>query len=201
MSTAGATVSNMNDAPLHSEFPFRANVSSLQARRDMRPSASSQISLVWEKDIGSNEIVGNSPALQRGPELVKRVAPYDFTWLLLGETGTGTELVAQAIQQRSSDLRGQIEAAFREARGKVYGLYGAASRLGLPATTLDSQFRALSIEPASIQMISISTSTRVVVPRDLVKSREFFVPFAQKFKWLFAGTSVALHGSGGITTS
>ena len=31
MSTALATVSNMSDAPLHSEFPFRANVSSLRA--------------------------------------------------------------------------------------------------------------------------------------------------------------------------
>ena len=102
MSTALATVSSMSDAPLHSEFPSGANVSSLQVRRELRPSASSQISRVLEKDTGSNQIIGNSPALQRVLELVNRVSPYDSTVLLLGETGTGKELVAQAIHQRSA---------------------------------------------------------------------------------------------------
>jgi formate hydrogenlyase transcriptional activator len=96
-----ATVSSISDAPLHSEFPFGANVSSLQARREIRPSASSQISRELAKDTGSNQIVGSSLALQRVLELVNRVAPYDSTVLLLGETGTGKELVAQAIHQRS----------------------------------------------------------------------------------------------------
>jgi formate hydrogenlyase transcriptional activator len=44
-----------------------------------------------------------------------------------------------------SDRKTQIEAALRETRGRVYGPRGAAARLGLPATTLDSQIRALSI--------------------------------------------------------
>jgi formate hydrogenlyase transcriptional activator len=44
-----------------------------------------------------------------------------------------------------SDRRAQIEAVLRETRGRVYGPRGAAARLGLPATTLDSQIRALSI--------------------------------------------------------
>ena len=44
-----------------------------------------------------------------------------------------------------SDRRAQIEAVLRETRGKVYGPRGAAARLGLPATTLDSQIRSLSI--------------------------------------------------------
>jgi formate hydrogenlyase transcriptional activator len=43
------------------------------------------------------------------------------------------------------DRKFQIETALRETRGKVYGPLGAAARLGLPATTLDSQIRALSI--------------------------------------------------------
>jgi formate hydrogenlyase transcriptional activator len=85
---------------LHSEFPFGANISSLQARRDMRPRASTQISLV-KKDTGSNQIVGNSPALQRVLELVEKVAPFDSTVLLLGETGTGKELIANAIHRGS----------------------------------------------------------------------------------------------------
>jgi formate hydrogenlyase transcriptional activator len=44
-----------------------------------------------------------------------------------------------------SDRKTQIEAVLRETRGKVYGASGAAARLGLPATTLDSQIRALGI--------------------------------------------------------
>ena len=44
-----------------------------------------------------------------------------------------------------SDQKAQIEAVLRETRGKVYGPHGAAAWLGLPATTLDSQMRALGI--------------------------------------------------------
>jgi formate hydrogenlyase transcriptional activator len=44
-----------------------------------------------------------------------------------------------------SDRKSQIEAVLRETRGKVYGPHGAAARLGVPATTLDSQLRALRI--------------------------------------------------------
>ena len=105
MSTALDTVANITDAPLPigdlSAFPFGANVLSLHARRDMRPSAYGQISLALENETNFNQIVGNSPALQRVLELVKKVAPYDSTVLLIGETGTGKELFAQAIQQGS----------------------------------------------------------------------------------------------------
>jgi formate hydrogenlyase transcriptional activator len=44
-----------------------------------------------------------------------------------------------------SDRKDQLEAVLRETRGKVYGPRGAAVRLGLPATTLDSQLRVLGI--------------------------------------------------------
>jgi formate hydrogenlyase transcriptional activator len=80
------------------QFPFRANVVSLPARRDRRPGASSQLSRVLADD---TQIVGNSPALIRVLEVVKKVAPYDSTVLVLGETGTGKELIAQAIHRGS----------------------------------------------------------------------------------------------------
>ena len=44
-----------------------------------------------------------------------------------------------------SDRKAQIEGVLRETRGRVYGPRGAAARLGLPATTLDSQIRSLGI--------------------------------------------------------
>lgn len=47
------------------------------------------------------EIVGSSRALVKVLESVQRVAPTDSTVLIQGETGTGKELVARAIHERS----------------------------------------------------------------------------------------------------
>ncbi|HEY3988426.1 MAG TPA: sigma 54-interacting transcriptional regulator [Acidobacteriaceae bacterium] len=52
-------------------------------------------------DMDFGQIVGNSPALKRVLQLVETVAPNDSTVLLLGETGTGKELIARAIHDRS----------------------------------------------------------------------------------------------------
>ncbi len=48
------------------------------------------------------EIVGNSPALRRVLELIKRAAPTNATVLLLGESGVGKELIARTIHRNSS---------------------------------------------------------------------------------------------------
>src|ERR1051325_4040263 len=47
------------------------------------------------------EIVGNHPALLAVLRQVDQVAPTDSTILILGETGTGKELIARAIHDRS----------------------------------------------------------------------------------------------------
>src|SRR6185369_17250716 len=49
-----------------------------------------------------HEIVGDSPKLKRVLEQVESVAPTDSTVLILGETGTGKELVARRIHNRSA---------------------------------------------------------------------------------------------------
>jgi formate hydrogenlyase transcriptional activator len=51
---------------------------------------------------GFQEIIGESPALHAMLRGIKQVAATDSTVLLLGETGTGKELVARAIHQLSS---------------------------------------------------------------------------------------------------
>lgn len=48
------------------------------------------------------EIIGESPALKRVLRQVETVAPTDATVLILGETGTGKELIARAIHNLSS---------------------------------------------------------------------------------------------------
>ncbi len=52
-----------------------------------------------DRNIG--EMLGESPALQSVLENIRIVAPTDATVLILGETGTGKELVARAIHQSS----------------------------------------------------------------------------------------------------
>ncbi|MGD0508663.1 MAG: PAS domain S-box protein [Terriglobales bacterium] len=54
-----------------------------------------------DTELGFGEIIGHSKALQAVMENVKRVASSDATVLLLGETGTGKELVARAIHRQS----------------------------------------------------------------------------------------------------
>jgi formate hydrogenlyase transcriptional activator len=52
-------------------------------------------------EMGFEQIIGRSSALQEVLELVETVAPSDSTVLLLGETGTGKELIARALHERS----------------------------------------------------------------------------------------------------
>jgi DNA-binding NtrC family response regulator len=49
----------------------------------------------------AGSFVGRSPAFRRVLELVDRVAPSDTTVLVTGETGTGKEIVAKLIHERS----------------------------------------------------------------------------------------------------
>ena len=84
------------------------------------------------------EIVGSSEPLRRVLVQVSKVAPTDSTVLVLGETGTGKELIARAIHNRSkrsnrsfhsSELRGDspIADCFRTVRPRKRFLYRSHS--------------------------------------------------------------------------
>ncbi len=105
-----------------------------------------------EKQVGKtydfNNILGNSSQIQEAISLAKKVAPTDATVLLLGETGTGKEVFAQAIHTGSkrsskafialncsafskdlleSELFGYITGAFTGAQKDKNGLIESAN--------------------------------------------------------------------------
>ena len=61
-----------------------------------------------DRDSMFEDIVGSSEALRKVLRQVAKVAPSDSTVLILGETGTGKELIARAIHKRSN----RVERAF-----------------------------------------------------------------------------------------
>jgi DNA-binding NtrC family response regulator len=50
---------------------------------------------------GGTDLIGTSPCMQRVKNLIDKIAPTDSTVLILGETGTGKEMVARRIHESS----------------------------------------------------------------------------------------------------
>jgi len=73
----------------------------IQLLRDKLAEENLYLQEEMDKDFGL-EIVGRSPSLQKVLRQLETVAPSDATVLLLGETGTGKELMARAIHSLSS---------------------------------------------------------------------------------------------------
>jgi formate hydrogenlyase transcriptional activator len=72
------------------------------ALKDRDKETKQRVYLEEEISAEFGEIVGESPALKTSLSLVSIVAPTDSTVLILGETGTGKELVARAIHKLGS---------------------------------------------------------------------------------------------------
>jgi len=70
----------------------------------------------------------------------------DESWLpqqpLVTQPGSRTELPQTLVAQEKS----MIEAALKESRGRVFGPTGAAAKLGIPRSTLESKIRSLKID-------------------------------------------------------
>jgi len=86
--------------------PFQPEVVRAAAKR-----ACERTTLLRENDLlretvgrleGSSEIFGNSVAMDKVRDLIARVARTNAPVLILGETGTGKELVARAVHRNSS---------------------------------------------------------------------------------------------------
>ncbi|MEZ6123022.1 MAG: sigma-54 dependent transcriptional regulator [Planctomycetaceae bacterium] len=50
---------------------------------------------------GRSDLIGNSPSMMRVKKLIDKIAPTDSAVLILGETGTGKEMVARRVHEQS----------------------------------------------------------------------------------------------------
>ena len=70
-----------------------------QSAITLEPSGKQRVEVGYTDSFGA--IVGSSPRMRRVFSVLERVAPTPLSVLLLGETGTGKEVVARAIHERS----------------------------------------------------------------------------------------------------
>jgi formate hydrogenlyase transcriptional activator len=69
----------------------------------------------------------------------------DARWLCGRSLGTAP-VTSLSTETLATSEKNAIEAALKESKGRVAGPFGAAGRLGVPASTLESKIKALRIE-------------------------------------------------------
>jgi two-component system, NtrC family, response regulator HydG len=71
------------------------------ARNQHLRRANAELSRRLDEKFGFEGVIGNSPQMYEVIDRLRRIAPTDATVLIQGDTGTGKELVAQAMHQNS----------------------------------------------------------------------------------------------------
>ena len=118
------------------------------ARNQHLRRANAELSRRLDEKFGFEGVIGNSPQMHDVIDRLGRIAPTDATVLIKGDTGTGKELVAQAIHQNSprkgrpfvglncaalsenileSELFGHVKGAFTDASSDRVGKFEYAN--------------------------------------------------------------------------
>ena len=122
---------------------LRAVIQKATAQLHLRRANAELLRRLDEK-FGFEGVIGNSPEMHRIIDRLRRIAPTDASVLILGDNGTGKELVAKAIHQNSprksrhfvglncaalsenileSELFGHVRGAFTDAAGDRMGRF------------------------------------------------------------------------------
>ena len=83
------------------EEALRQSLSEIERLKDRLQAESDYLKAEIRVVHADGEVTGQSPAIQKVLRLVEQVAPTDSSVLVRGETGSGKELVAQAIHRQS----------------------------------------------------------------------------------------------------
>ena len=126
---------------------LRAVVDNASRNQHLRR-ANAELNRRLDEKFGFEGVIGNSPQMHEMIDRLRRIAPTDATVLIHGDTGTGKELVAQAIHQNSprkkrpfvglncaalsenileSELFGHIKGAFTDASADRIGKFEYAN--------------------------------------------------------------------------
>ena len=82
-----------------------ANLLKRVGERKALANRADQLETQLKAKVGETDIIGSTPAMQQVKTLIAKVAPTESSVLILGETGTGKELVARRVHELSPRSR------------------------------------------------------------------------------------------------
>jgi PAS domain S-box-containing protein len=83
----------------------------------------------------------------------------DESWLSRQPLASGPKTYVELARKPAAKEKEIIEAALRESGGQVYGPSGAASKLGIPRSTLESKIRSLKIRKSHFKAMDSSKNS------------------------------------------
>jgi DNA-binding NtrC family response regulator len=155
-----------------------ANLKIRESRQELEDLRSRQKAILSNIDQGFGSIIGNSPAMDQVMATVNKVAVTDANVLILGENGTGKELIARAIHRAShrhdevfisvdlgaisetlfeSELFGYKKGAFTDAKEDRAGRFEAAHK----GTIFLDEIGNLS-HPLQSKLLSVIQNRKVI---------------------------------------
>ncbi len=157
---------------------IQANLKVSENNRELEDLRNKKKTLLTQQNDPYEHIIGNSPSMMKVLTTVNKVAATDATVLILGENGTGKELIARAIHRASprrdevfvsvdlgaiseslfeSELFGFKKGAFTDAREDRAGRFEAANK----GTIFLDEIGNLSF-PLQSKLLSVLQSRKVV---------------------------------------